>query len=189
MLEGNNTTHLIKIWYCKLFVTVISVCERKSSDRTISKLITDSGEKSHSLTQLTEGTQPEIFGAREVNILFATGWWNNVRALSSPLTHCLPRDLVLIWHDDVIKWKHFPRYWPFVWGIHRWPVNSPHKGQWRGALIFSLIWAWTNTQTWGWWFVTPLHPIWRHDNEICNFEIKFWWLISCAFQMKLPPGE
>ena len=30
-------------------------------------------------------------------------------------------------HDDVIKWKHFPRYWPFVRGIHRWPVNSPHK--------------------------------------------------------------
>ena len=22
-------------------------------------------------------------------------------------------------HDDVIKWKHFLRYWPFVWGIHR----------------------------------------------------------------------
>ena len=22
-------------------------------------------------------------------------------------------------HDDVIKWKHFPRYWPFVRGIHR----------------------------------------------------------------------
>ena len=21
-----------------------------------------------------------------------------------------------------------PRYWPFVRGIHRWPVNSPHKG-------------------------------------------------------------
>ena len=30
-------------------------------------------------------------------------------------------------HDDVIKWKHFPRYWPFVRGIHRSPVNSPHK--------------------------------------------------------------
>ena len=42
-------------------------------------------------------------------------------------------------HDDVIKWKHFPRYWPFVRGIHRSPVNSPHKGQWRGALMFSLI--------------------------------------------------
>ena len=47
-------------------------------------------------------------------------------------------------HDDVIKWKHFPRYWPFVWGIHRWPVNSPHKGQWRGALMFWLICAWIN---------------------------------------------
>ena len=40
-------------------------------------------------------------------------------------------------HDDVIKWKHFPRYWPSVRRIHRSPVNSPHKGQRRGALIFS----------------------------------------------------
>ena len=47
-------------------------------------------------------------------------------------------------HDDVIKWKHFPHYWPFVRGIHRWPVNSPHKGQWNGALMFSLICAWLN---------------------------------------------
>ena len=47
-------------------------------------------------------------------------------------------------HDDVIKWKHFPRYWPFVQGIHRSPVNSPHKGQWRGALMFSLICVWIN---------------------------------------------
>ena len=47
-------------------------------------------------------------------------------------------------HDDVIKWKHFPRYWPFVRGIHRSPVNYPHKGQWRGASMFSLICAWIN---------------------------------------------
>ena len=33
---------------------------------------------------------------------------------------------------------------PFVRGIHRWPVNFPHKGQWRGALMFSLICAWAN---------------------------------------------
>ena len=52
--------------------------------------------------------------------------------------------------DDVIKWKHFPRNWPFVRGIHRSPVNSPHKGQWRGALMFTLICArinsWVNTR-------------------------------------------
>ena len=32
----------------------------------------------------------------------------------------------------------FPRYWPFV----RSPVNFPHKGQWRGTSMFSLICAW-----------------------------------------------
>ena len=47
-------------------------------------------------------------------------------------------------HDDVIKWKHFPRYWPFVRGVHRLLVNSLHKGQWRGALMFSLVCAWIN---------------------------------------------
>ena len=30
--------------------------------------------------------------------------------------------------------------------IHRSPMNSPHKGQWRGALMFSLIYAWTNVR-------------------------------------------
>ena len=50
-------------------------------------------------------------------------------------------------HDDVIKWKDFPCNWPFVWGIHRSPVNSPHKGQWRGVLMFSLICAITLIMT------------------------------------------
>ena len=47
-------------------------------------------------------------------------------------------------HDDVIKWKHFPRYSDFVRGIHRWPVVSPNEGQWRRALMLSLICAWSN---------------------------------------------
>ena len=50
----------------------------------------------------------------------------------------------IVMHDDVIKWKYFPRYWPCVRGIHRSPVNSPHKGQGRGALMFSLICVWIN---------------------------------------------
>ena len=48
-------------------------------------------------------------------------------------------------HDDVIKWKHFPHNWPFVRGNHRSSVNSLHKGQWRGALIFFFICAWINS--------------------------------------------
>ena len=60
----------------------------------------------------------------------------------------------ILYHDDVIKWKHFPCYWPFVRGIHRRPVNSPHKGQWRGALIFSLICARINS--------------WVNNREVCD---------------------
>ena len=52
------------------------------------------------------------------------------------------RYTIISFHDDVIKWKHFPRYWPFVRGIHRSPMNSPHKGQGGGALVFSLICVW-----------------------------------------------
>ena len=37
-------------------------------------------------------------------------------------------------HDDVIKWKHFPRYWPFVRGIHR----SPKKASDAELLCFLL---------------------------------------------------
>ena len=70
-------------------------------------------------------------------------------------------------HDDVIKWKHFQRYRPFVQGIDWSPVNSPHKGQWRGVLRFSLICAFDkrlSKQSWGWWFKTPSRSLWRHCN-------------------------
>ena len=68
-------------------------------------------------------------------------------------------------HDDVIKSKLFPRYLPFVWGIHRSRVNSSHKGQWRGVLMLSLICALNkrlSKQSWGWWFETPSRSLSRH---------------------------
>ena len=42
-------------------------------------------------------------------------------------------------HDDVIKWKHFPRYWPFVRGIHRsrW---IPHTKA-SDAELWCLLWS------------------------------------------------
>ena len=60
-------------------------------------------------------------------------------------SHYLNKNHSMESYDDVIKWKHFPRYWPFVRGIHRFPVNSPHKGQWLGALMFSLNCVWINS--------------------------------------------
>ena len=100
-------------------------------------------------------TRERFMGPKNIDI-----WWfiNGYRECN-----------VQVHHDDVIKWKHFPRYWPFVWGIHRSPVNSPHKDQWRGPLIFSLICAWKkrlNEQSWSWWFETLSRPLWRQ----CNVE-------------------
>ena len=47
------------------------------------------------------------------------------------------------YHDDAIKWKHFPRDWPFVQGIPWSPLNSPHRSLWRRALMF-FICSWIN---------------------------------------------
>ena len=77
-------------------------------------------------------------------------------------------DCKAFYHDDIIKWRYLPRYWPFVRGIHRSPVNSSHKGQWRGALMLSLICASNkrlSEQSWGWWFETPWRSLWRHCSD------------------------
>ena len=78
---------------------------------------------------------------------------------------------IIITHDDFTRWKHFPCYWPFVGGIHRSPVNYPHKGHWRGAWVFSLICAWTDSKQWGrWWFETLVRSLGRH----CNATVVCW---------------
>ena len=70
------------------------------------------------------------------------------------------------------------------------PVTGefPHKGQWRGALMFSLICAWINgwvNQSWGWWFETPSRPLWCHCNGMSlswthqtNFAVMKWVIIN-----------
>ena len=74
----------------------------------------------------------------------------SIVCLTALLTAIKTSKFQIIWpfanviNDDVIKWKHFPRYWSFVRRIHWSPVNSLHKGQWCGALMFSLINAWIN---------------------------------------------
>ena len=84
--------------------------------------------------------------ARIVNGLAPGFIWVIIR---KDADYIAPRDLF----QDFVTWmivyaliksKHFRRHWPFVRGIHRSPMNSPHKGQGRGALMFSLICAWTN---------------------------------------------
>ena len=73
---------------------------------------------------------------------------------------------VMLYPDDVIKWKYQPRYWPFVRGIHRSPVDCPHKCQWRDGLVFFFIlnkrWSKQSRRR---WFETPLRSLWRHCND------------------------
>ena len=80
---------------------------------------------------------------------------------------------------DTIKWKHFPRYWPFVRGC-----NSPHKGQSRGALIvfFDLrLNIRLGRQTLNWWFETPSLSVWRRCNDL---GIHFLALVAIWFLMQ-----
>ena len=88
-------------------------------------------------------------------------------------------------HDGAIKWKHFPRYWPCVRWIHRSPVNFPRKGQWRRALMFSLIcvWidSWVNNREAG---DLRLHR--AHYDVIVMF-CKCWSLISKYFATNMRP--
>ena len=102
-------------------------------------------------------------------------------------------------HDDIIKWKLFLRYWPFVCGFHWSPVNSPHKGQWCRALLFSLICALNkqlSKQSWSWWFEMPSHSLWRkrilwyslawcNASHLTNGSTVFIWKLYCYWPKDL----
>ena len=83
-------------------------------------------------------------------------------------------------HADVMTWNHFPRYWSFVRGIHRSPVNSPHKRQWRGASMFSLN-DWVNNREAGDLRCHRAHydvivmAYWRHDMETFSVLLALMW--------------
>ena len=116
------------------------ICKNKVSDREIKQsmyvLLKKRKETSIKRIRVFYNISLSLY----MHNLLANPVMSNVKIRTYP-TSCAASVLI---HDDVIKWKHFPRYWPFVRGIYRSPVNSAHKGQWRGALMFSLICIWIN---------------------------------------------
>ena len=122
-------------------------------------------------------------------IAWKTLWhWRIIQATStySSQTRTLYRSI----HDDVIKWKYFPRYWPFVREIHRSPVNFPHKGQWRGALMFTLICAQMN----GWVNNGEAGDLRRYlaHYDVIVMHICWWWIIFTAlywYSLRLQMGH
>ena len=105
----------------------------------------------------------------------------NIDIFLDILSKCVIWTMMQVLHDMMTSpMETFPRYWPIVRGIHRSPVNSPHKGQWRGALVFFFTFALTkplSKQSWSWWFKTPSRSLWHHcyDLMICssNWECLF----------------
>ena len=138
---------------------------------------------------------------------------------------------ILIMKTQMLHWDHlcsccnlttmmtssktlFPRYWPFARGILRSPVNSPYKGQWRGALMLSLISAWANGSSSsryagdlrrhhahhdvtvmnnGMHFTsTPSFPLFfshtsnKHISIIMNHNLHFCWTVSLSWWLKQP---
>ena len=72
--------------------------------------------------------------------------------------------------DDVSKWKHLPRHWPFIcagnssvlrWIPTKWPVMRSFDVFFDLRPNIRL-----SKQSWGWWFETPSRQLWR----LCIFK-------------------
>ena len=81
-------------------------------------------------------------------LLLTYDYLNMLGLKSIHTVKCAPGNVITLSITINPWWRHqmetFSASWPIVLGIRRWPVNSPHKGQWRGALMFSLTCAWIN---------------------------------------------
>ena len=92
----------------------------------------------------------------------------NVMALGQQFD-CFSPSRIIVTHENVMIWKHFPRYCPFVKGIHHLPVDSPHKGP--VTRTFDVFFdvrihkRWTNSGDADIWDATAL--MWRHCSGTC----------------------
>ena len=92
--------------------------------------------------------------------MYNNHWLSEISFLYGDGKHATDSKVMLL-HDDVIKRKHFPRYWSFVRGIHRSPQSFD--------VFFDLcLNKRLSKQLWGWWFETPSGSLWRHYNGPFN---------------------
>ena len=96
--------------------------------------------------------------------------------------------LILGHHDDVIKLIYFQHHWSFAREIHRSPVDSPRKGQWRVALVFFYLCLNErfNKLSRRTWFETSPRLLFRHCNDGV-FALCFVRLIHSARLLVLEP--
>ena len=110
-------------------------------------------------------------------------------------------------HDDVIKWKHLPRYWPFchhkgqwrgasmfafVRGIHRWLLNSPHKGPvWPKMFPFDdvivIIYIFILVPSWSAWGSQYEWFIWKWFKRNTRLSSKIFIVTTTPYYITINP--
>ena len=93
----------------------------------------------------------------------------------------------LLDHDDVIKWKIFPRNWSFVRGIHRsrWIPHTKASDAELWCFLDMRLNKRLSKHWWGWWFETPSWSLWRQCNDkmffaYCVLDCVAAWMLLCS---------
>ena len=84
------------------------------------------------LLALCEGNPP-VTGHQWDSVAMMISWHGNVFYITGPLwgeSTCDRSSVRFCGHDDIMTWKCFLHYWPFVRGIHLWQVIS------------EILWPW-----------------------------------------------
>ena len=78
--------------------------------------------------------------------------------------YCFTRSPVTWWCHQM---ETFPRYWPFVRGIHRsrWIPRTKASDAELWCILWSAPEKRLSKQPWGWWFETPSWSLWCHWTE------------------------
>ena len=121
-------------------------------------------------------TSPQIIYQHAGLPAFCMRWRYNLKRQSQHI-HEWEITYNMLYHDDVIKWKHFPRYWPFVRGGEFTGPPSQRPVTRSFGVFFDLrpIKRFSK-QSLRWWFETPSGSLWRHCNghqDMADTELGF----------------
>ena len=139
--QGDSRHKIDVCWVIHSERSATRRCPSSLCDTVASSVNTETSRTAgHQLTSNHERTRPEcvIYGSgadllriknqRKV-IRQEVPWWNPVGRIRKGVC-------IILWRNQM---ETFTRYWPFARGIHRSPVDSPQKGQWRELWCF--LWS------------------------------------------------
>ena len=142
---------------------VLEACQKRYQNATmqlIEKLIGNRMEMNPNISrpptnvQWSPNTVIETFQTKRLNIVKHCGLRIILPLGQAVIRPTMPSAGL---HDDVIKWKHFSRYWPLCGEFtgHRWILRT--KPVTRGFDVFFglRLDQRLSKQSWGWWFEMP----------------------------------